>query len=110
MALMNCPKVSVEARLPPPITVDTSGLSDVCIRALPMPSNENATSMMPNDSPNSGSSNDTTVTMSESSTVFLRPILFISMPVGTLKMRNQKNTNEGNTLATESVSARSSFT
>ena len=107
---MNCPKVSVEARLPPPITVDTSGLSDVCIRALPMPRSEKATSMMPKFSPKSGSSSDTTVTTSESSTVFLRPILFISIPVGTLKIRNQKNTSEGNTLATESVSPRSSFT
>lgn len=55
-------------------------------------------------------SSDTTVTTNESSTVFFRPILFISMPVGTLKMRNQKNTSEGKILATESVRARSSFT
>ena len=75
-----------------------------------MPNSEKATSMMPNDSPNSGRSNDTTVTASDSNTVFFRPILFISMPVGTLKMRNQKNTNEGNTLATESLRARSAFT
>ena len=31
-------------------------------------------------------------------------------PVGTLKIRNQKNTSEGNTLATESLSPRSAFT
>ena len=34
----------------------------------------------------------------------------ISIPVGTLKMRNQKKTSEGKMLATESVSLRSSFT
>ena len=110
MALMNCPKVSVEARFLPPMTLETSGLSDVCISALPMPSSEKATSMMPNDSPKRGSSREKTVTTSESTTVFLRPILFISMPVGTLKMRNQKKTSEGKMLATESVSPRSSFT
>jgi hypothetical protein len=35
----------------------------------------------------------------ERRTVFLRPILFISMPVGTEKIRNQKNTSEGKKLA-----------
>ena len=110
MALMNCPKVNVEARLPPPITVDTKGLSDVCISALPIPNKEKATSMIPKFSPKSGNSRDTTVTTRESNTVFFRPILFISIPVGTLKMRNQKKTSEGNTLATESLNARSSFT
>ena len=61
-------------------------------------------------SPKSGSSRDITVTTSDSKTVFFRPILFISIPVGTLKMRNQKNTSEGNTLAIESDNPRSSFT
>ena len=75
-----------------------------------MPKSEKATRMMPKLSPNSGSNSDTTVTTSESSTVFFRPILFISIPVGTLKMRNQKNTSEGNTLATESLSDKSAFT
>ena len=37
------------------------------------------------------------------STVFLRPMRFISIPVGTEKMRNQKNTRDGNMLACESV-------
>ena len=69
-----------------------------------MPSSEKETSMMPKFSPRTGNTSDTRVTMSERSTVFLRPILFIRMPVGTEKMRNQKNTSEGNTLATESVS------
>ena len=110
MALMNCPKVSVDARLPPPMTVDTSGLSEVCIRALPIPSSEKAQSMMGKFSPKSGRKSDTIVTISESNTVFLRPILFMSIPVGTLKMRNQKNTSEGKMLAVESFSARSSFT
>ena len=92
------------------MTVDTSGLSDVCMRALPMPRREKATSMMPKFSPKRGSNSETAVTMSERSTVFLRPILFMSMPVGTLKMRNQKNTSDGKMLATESLSARSAFT
>ena len=33
------------------------------------------------------------------STVFLRPILFINMLVGTENKRNQKKTREGNRLA-----------
>ena len=110
MALMNWPKVSVDARLPPPITVDTSGLSEVCISALPMPSSEKAMSITAKLLPNNGIISERMVTTSESKTVFLRPILFISMPVGTLKMRNQKNTSDGKMLATESESWRSSFT
>ena len=43
----------------------------------------------------------------ESSTVFFLPIRFISIPVGTEKMRNQKNTNDGSILAWESASPRS---
>ena len=107
---MNWPKVSVDARLSPPITVETSGLSDVCINALPMPSNEKAMSITAKLLPNSGIISERIVTARESNTVFLRPILFISMPVGTLKMRNQKNTSDGKMLATESESWRSSFT
>ena len=107
---MNCPKVSVEARLPPPITDDTSGLSDVCISALPIPNSENEMSMNAKLFPKIGISSDTTVTMSDKSTVFFLPMRFINMPVGTEKIRNQKNTSEGNTLATESVRPRSSLT
>ncbi len=110
MALTNCPKVSIAARLPPVMTDCTNGLSEVCIRALPMPNSENDTSIMANDSPKRGSSSDTTVIASESSTVFLRPIRFISMPVGTEKMRNQKNTSEGRMLAVASLKAKSAFT
>ena len=57
-----------------------------------------------------GSNNDTMVTTSERSTVRLRPILFISTPVGTEKMRNQKKTSEGRMLATESLRPRSALT
>ena len=57
-----------------------------------------------------GNNSEMLVTTSDSKTVFLRPILFIKTPVGTEKMRNQKNTSEGRMLATESLSARSSFT
>ena len=110
MAFTNCPKVSVEARLAPPSTVDTSGLSEVCISALPMPRSENATSITPKLLPKSGINSDRMVTASESSTVFFRPMRFISMPVGTEKMRNQKNTSDGNILAVESFRLRSSFT
>ena len=110
MALMNCPKVSVEARLSPLIMLEMSGLSDVCMSALPMPSSEKAVSMMGKFSPKSGSSSDTTVTSSESSTVFLRPMRFMSMPVGTEKMRNQKKTSDGKMLAVLSSRARSAFT
>ena len=110
MALTNCPKVSVDARFLSPMISMASGLILVCMKALPMPNSEKATSMMPKELPNRGMTSDTTVMTSDSSTVFLRPILFISMPVGTLKMRNQKNTSEGNTLATESLRPRSSFT
>ena len=110
MAFTNCPKVSVEARFLSPSTVETSGLSEVCISVLPMPSSENAMSITAKELPKSGMKSDTAVTTSDSSTVFLRPMRFISIPVGTLKIRNQKNTSEGKMLATESVSPRSSFT
>ena len=96
--------------MPPFNTVDTNGLREVCISALPMPSSEKATSIKPKLSPNRGMNSDTTVTMSDSNTVFLRPILFISIPVGTEKMRNQKNTSDGKILAVLSFSPKSSFT
>ena len=50
---------------------------------------------------------DTAVTASDMSTVFFRPIRFISIPVGTEKIRNQKNTSEGKRFACESESERS---
>ena len=78
--------------------------------ALPMPKREKAVSMMAKDSPKRGKRRDTAVTTRERSTVFLRPILFISMPVGTLNSRNQKNTSEGKMFATESESWRSDLT
>ena len=75
-----------------------------------MPSSEKATSMSGKLLPNIGSSSERAVTASESSTVFFLPILFISTLVGTLKIRNQKNTSEGSTLATLSLSPCSAFT
>ena len=87
-----------------------SGLILVCIKALPIPNKENAINITTNELPNNGMNSDIIVTTMERSTVFLRPILFISIPVGTLKIRNQKNTSEGKMFATESVSPRSSFT
>ena len=110
IAFTNCPKVSVEARFPPFITVETSGFNEVCISALPIPRSENDTSISPYDSPKTGSSNENKVMMRLSKTVFLRPILFINIPVGTEKMRNQKKTKDGKTLAVESVRCKSSFT
>ena len=110
MALTNCPKVSCEARFLPPLTSAISGLSDVCIRVLPMPRSEKATNISGKLLPNMGNNSERAVTTIESSTVFFFPILFISTLVGTLKMRNQKNTSEGSTLATVSLSPCSSFT
>ena len=110
MALTNWPKVRVDARCLPVATTETNGLSDVCISALPMPNSENDTNISSNDSPRIGNSSDTAVTMSDNSTVRLRPILFINMPVGTENIRNQKNTSEGNRLAVASLRSRSSFT
>ena len=92
------------------MTVDISGLSDVCIRALPMPSRLNDTSMAGKPSATKGTASDTTVTTSDSSTVRLRPMRFISIPVGTEKIRNQKNTIDGSTLATASSRPRSALT
>lgn len=108
--MTNCPKVSVEAKFPPFITVETSGFNDVCIKALPIPSSENETSIKPYDSPNIGKRRDNKVTTRLISTVFLRPILFISIPVGTEKIRNQKKTRDGKTLAVESDRCKSFFT
>ena len=50
------------------------------------------------------------VTRSDSNTVRFLPILFINMPAGTLKRKNQKNTSEGNMLAVASLIPRSAFT
>ena len=75
-----------------------------------MPSSEKEQSIRPYPSPKTGSSSDTAVTTRLSTTVRLRPMWFISMPVGTEKMRNQKNTSEGKILAWASVSARSRLT
>ena len=61
-------------------------------------------SMIGKFSVNIGSKSDIIVTTSDNNTVFLRPILFINTPVGTEKIRNQKNTKEGNVLATVSLS------
>ena len=109
MAFTNCPKVSVDARLPLTTSV-TKGFSDVCISALPMPRSEKETSISPNELPNNGRMRDNTVTTSDSNTVFLRPMRFISMPVGTEKIRNQKKTSDGRMFATLSVRSRSALT
>ena len=50
---------------------------------------------------------DTAVITRLISTVFLRPILFINIPVGTEKSRNQKNTSDGKMFASESVRLKS---
>ena len=78
--------------------------------AFPIPSKENAASMMGKVSPSRGRHNASTVTPRLTSTVFFLPILFMSMLVGMLKNRNQKKTSEGKTFATESLSCKSSFT
>ena len=57
-----------------------------------------------------GSSMATAVTISEISTVLRRPILFINTPVGTEKIRNQKNTMEVNRFAWESDRLNSGLT
>ena len=96
--------------MPPCITVATSGLSDVCISALPIPRRENETSIRGNESPSRGKSNETIVITKLSSTVFLRPIRFISIPVGMENIRNQKNTSDGIRLDVVSFNERSLLT
>ena len=110
IAFTNCPKVKVEARFLPDVTTETSGFREVCINAFPMPSNENDTSISSKFSPKMGKRREITVTSKDRSTVFFLPILFIRIPVGTEKMRNQKNTSDGNRLAVASLRLRSSFT
>ena len=114
MALTNCPKVRVDAKCPL-TSIVTSGLMEVCMMALPMPRSENEIyisqswlSFVGIKLSKSGRNTASVVTMMERSTVFLRPILFISMPVGTEKIRNQKNTSEGKKLAAESDRPKSS--
>ena len=98
IAFTNCPKVSVDARFLPPVTTETSGFSEVCIRALPMPRSDKATYITIRlDPPSNGNTKAIRVTNRLMSTVFLRPILFINMPVGTLKIKNQRNTSIGRT-------------
>ena len=75
-----------------------------------MPSRENDTSMSGRFSANMGNNKEIIVTTNDNSTVFFLPILFISTPVGTEKMRNQKKTNDGMVFAMESLSPRSAFT
>ena len=78
-------------------------IRDIC-------SSEKATNSTANDWPNTDINKASTVTTNDNSTVFLRPIRFISIPVGIEKIRNQKNTSDAIMLAVESFSARSSFT
>ena len=47
MAFTNWPKVMVLASLSPLMILVMSGFSEVCMRALPMPSREKAASMRP---------------------------------------------------------------
>ena len=65
---------------------------------------------MPKLSPKSGNINENNVMTRLSMTVLLRPIRFMSRPVGIEKIRNQKNTNDGKMLACESVKPKSAFT
>ena len=78
--------------------------------ALPMPSRQNETAIVTMPSPVSGMKSETMVTKSESITVFLRPIRFISTPVGTENTRNHRNTSEGKMLACESERCMSALT
>ena len=55
----------------------------------------------------SGNRSEIVVTTRLTNTVFFRPILFINMPVGTEKIKNQKKTNEGKRLASASVRPKS---
>ena len=87
----------------------------VCMMALPMPKSENemyiSHSWLSFDGmklSNRGSNTASVVTATERRTVRLRPILFISIPVGTEKIRNQKNTSEGKKLASVLVKPKSS--
>ena len=57
-----------------------------------------------------GSAMATSVTRMDHSTVLRRPILFIRMPVGMEKIRNQKNTMVVNRLAVPSARPNSAFT
>ena len=106
--------MSVEARWPL-TSIVTSGLMPVCMMALPMPSSEKEMfisqswlSFVGIKLSKSGRSTANVVITTESRTVFFLPILFISMPVGTEKIRNQKNTSEGKKFAAESESPKSS--
>jgi hypothetical protein len=99
IAFTNCPNVRVEANLSDEMIFVTNGFSDVCINALPMPSNENAVNMAIYESAKIGIINDTSVIAKLTSTVCFRPMRFINIPVGTENIRNQKNTNEGRMFA-----------
>ena len=107
MALTNWPNVSVEARLPPRITLSTKGFREVCISALPMPKSEKAMSNTQNVLTKTGITMAKTVMSRLSRTVRLRPMRFMSRLVGMEKTRNQKNTSEGSRFAMLSVSPRS---
>ena len=78
--------------------------------ALPIPKREKESSSMAKSRVNTGIAIATRVITRLSSTVFLRPILFISKLVGMLKMRNHRNTSDGSVLAIESERFKSAFT
>ena len=76
----------------------------------PIPRREKERSSMVKSNVKTGITNAANVITRLSSTVFLRPILFISRLVGMLKIRNHRNTSEGRVLAMESLRFRSAFT
>ena len=94
IALTNWPKVRVEARLPPFITVATNGFKLVCIKALPIPSNENDTSISPKLSPKIGRRSEIIVINNDRITVFFRPILFIKILVDKYVAAKKKNNED----------------
>ena len=110
MLLMNWPKVNVLADAPPFITLSTSGLSEVCMMALPIPKREKDRMSIVKLRVNMGTIMAANVRKRLTRTVFLRPILFMSKLVGMLKMRNQRNTSESRMFAIESERLKSSFT
>jgi len=95
IAFTNCPTVRLEVNLSPFTTFVNSGFSDTCRMVLAIPNNAKASNDITKVYSINGINIATIVITLLKITVFLRPILFIIIPVGTEKIRNIENNATG---------------
>ena len=108
-ALTNCPRVNAPVNLSFATTSVTNGLSETCNRVLPIPIKANAINMAVKSYATSGRHIANTWNAKLSSTVFLRPMRFINIPVGIESTRNHKKQDREMRLTIVSVRWLKSF-